>query len=219
MTHDQWSMLCILPLLNLSAQEFEEQPGAFLSQGPDLKGRGDGRLWLQDFSPAGWNQQAVQGSGDAEKKKRGACDLKPWMRKGGKPRNHKSCNDLPFAPLGAHRYTGGGRIGHFLQSVFVTVEEEKGLIRGEEGSQAEEPILGGQEADEFLLALPQHRPGDLGVGAHGVVLEPDTLAFSYPALDKSPAKVQHDLFALLLKGSLGDIASRPFFPEGADVLP
>ena len=192
--------------------------GAFLSQGPDLKGRGDGRLRLQDFSPAGWNQQAVQSPGDAEKEKRGAGDLKPWMRKESKTRYHQPCDDLPFAPLGAHRHTGGGRISQFLHRIFVTVEEEKGAIRGVEGSKAEDPLIGGQEADEFLLALPQHRSGDLRVGAHRVVLEPDPLAFPDPLPDQGAAQLQDAIFALPLKGALGNIAARPFFPKGGDVL-
>jgi hypothetical protein len=209
----------ILPSLNPLAQEFEEQPGAFLSQGPDLEGLGNGGLWLQDLSPAGGNQQAVQSSDDAEEEKRGACDLKPGMGEEGKARNDKSCNDLPFAPLGAHCHPGGRLVVQFLHSVFVTIEEEKRLIRGEDAPQAEEPMLGGQEADEFLLALPQHRAGNLCVGAHGVVLEPDAFAFPGPVADQSAAQVQDPLFALPLKGSFGNIASRPFFPEGADVLP
>jgi len=212
-------MLLILPLLNLLAQEFEEFSGAFLSQSPDLEWRGDRRLRLQDFSPAGWNQQAVQSPGHAEKEKRSACDLKPGVAEEGKTRNHRPGNDLPFASLGAHGHPGGGRIGQFLHSVCVPIEKEKGLIRSVKGSEAKEPLVGGQEADEFLFAFPQHRAGNLCVGSHGVVLEPDTLAFPDPAPDKSPAKVQHGLIALLLKGSLGNIASRPLFPKGVDVLP
>jgi hypothetical protein len=56
------------------------------------------------------------------------------------------------------------------------------------------------------------------VGAHGVVLEPDTLSFSDPSPDQGAAQIQDALFALPLKGSLGNIASRPFFPKGGDVL-
>jgi len=52
---------------------------------------------------------------------------------------------------------------------------------------SEEPPLCGKEADKFLLALPQHRAGYLGVGTHGVVLEPDTLAFPDPA----PTSARH----------------------------
>src|SRR4030042_4921604 len=85
------------------------------------------------------------------------------MCEDGKTRNHQSCNDLPIAPLGAHDHSGGGLIGQFFQSLFVTVEEEKGLVRSVDGSQAEEPALGGKEADEFLLAFSQDRAGNLGM--------------------------------------------------------
>ena len=124
--NDQCKMLndqCfpILPLLDLLAQEFEKLPGTFLSQSPDLEGRGDGRLWLQHFSPPGWNKQTVQGSGDSEKEKRGACDLKPGVAEDGKTSNHQPCDDLPFASLGAHGHPGSGPIGQFFHSVFVAV--------------------------------------------------------------------------------------------------
>jgi hypothetical protein len=109
------------------------------------------------------------------------------MCEDGKTRNHQSCNDLPITPLGAHDHPGGGRIGQFLHSIIVTVEEEKGLVRSVDGSQPEEPALGGQEADEFLLALSQHRAGKLGVGAYGVVLELDAFALPESSPNKSAA--------------------------------
>ena len=221
--NDQCKMLndqCfpILPLLDLLAQELEELPGAFLSQGPDLKGREDGRLRLQDFSPAGRNQQSVQSPGDAEKEKRAACDLKPGVAEESKTRNHQPCDDLSFAPLGAHGHPGCGRIDQFLHRIFVTVEKEKGSVWSVDGSKAEEPPLCGKEADKFLLALPQHRAGYLGVGTHGVVLEPDTFAFPDPAPDKCAAQIEDALFAFLLKGPLGNIASSAFCPKLGDVF-
>jgi hypothetical protein len=87
------------------------------------------------------------------------------------------------------------------------------------GSEAKDPLVGGQEADEFLLALPQHRAGNFCVGAHGVVLEPDTLAFPDPLPDQGAAQVQDPLFALLFKRSFRNIASRPLFPKLGDILP
>jgi hypothetical protein len=57
------------------------------------------------------------------------------------------------------------------------------------------------------------------VGAHGVVLEPDALAFSDPVPDQGVAQLQDALFAFPLKGALGNIASRPFFPKGDDPFP
>jgi len=212
-------MFSILPLLDLLAQEFEELSGALFSQGPDLEGRRGGRRRLQHFSPAGWNQQGVQSSGDPQEEKRGACDLKPRMSDDRKSRYDQSCNDLPFAPLRAHRHPGGGRIGQFVQSVFITVEKEKGSVRGVDDSQAEEPALGGKEAYEFLLALSQHRAGHPGMGAHGVMLELDAFALPDPSTDKGAAQLQHSPLALFGKGSFGYIASRPFFPERNDVLP
>jgi len=217
MLNDQ--CLAILPLLDLLAQEFEKPSGALFSQGPDLERRRGGRLRLQHFSPAGRKQEAVQGSGDPQEEKRGACDLKPGMSEDGETRYNQSCNDLPFAPLGAHGHPGGGRIREFLHSVLITGEEEKGLVRSEDGSQAEQTTLSGKEAYEFLLALPQHRAGNLGMGSHGVVLELDAFTLPDPPTDKGPAEVQHGLFALFLEGAIGNIASRPFFPEGGDVLP
>lgn len=210
-------MASILPLLNVLSQEFEKESGAFLSQSPDLEGRGDGGFRLQDFSPAGGDQQAVKNPGHAEKEKRRARDLKPGMPENGKTRNDQPCDDLPFAALGAHGHPGGRRIGQLIYSVSVIGEEENGLIRGEEGSQAEKPSLRGNEADKFLLALPQHRAGNFGVGTHRVVLEPDTFALLDPAADQGAAQVQDALFALPLKGPLGNIASRPFIPERGDV--
>lgn len=169
-------MFPILPLLDLLTQEFEEQSCALFSQGPDLERRGGGWRLLRHFGPAGRDQQTVQGPGDPQEEKRGACDLEPGMGEDGKTRNHQPCNDLSFAPLSAHDHTGGGRILKFLHSILVVVKEEKGLVRCEEGSQTKEPALGGKEADEFLLALSQHRAGHLGVGSHGVVLELDAFA-------------------------------------------
>jgi hypothetical protein len=160
----------------------------------------------------------MQGSGDPQEEKRGACDLKPGMSEDGETRYDQSCNDLPFAPLGAHRHPGGGLIDQFLQSVFITVEKEKGSVRSVDDSQAEEPTLGGKEAYEFLLALSQHRAGDLGVGAHGVMLELDAFALPEPSPDKGAAQFQHAPLALFGKGPLGYIASRPFFPERGDVF-
>ena len=160
----------------------------------------------------------MQGSGDAEKEKRRARDLKPGMPENGKTRNHQPCDDLSFAPLGADDHPGGRRIGQLIYSVSVIGEEENRLIRGEDGSQAEQPSLRGNEADKFLLALPQHGAGNFGVGAHSVVLEPDALAVSDPVLDQGATQLQDPLFALPLKGSLGHIASRPFIPERGDVL-
>jgi len=87
-----------------------------------------------------------------------------------------------------------------------------------DGSQAEQPALGGEEAYEFLLALSQHRAGNLGMGSHRMMLEQHALALPDPSPDKGPAKIQHALFAFPLKGSLGYIASCPFFPEGGDVF-
>ena len=211
-------MFPILPLLDLLAQEFEELSGALFSQGPDLEGRRGGRRRLQHFSPAGRKQEAVQGSGDPQEKQRGACDLKPGMAEDGKTRYDQSCNDLPFATLGAHRHAGGGLIGQFLQSVFITVEKEKGSVRSVDGSQAEEPALGGKEAYEFLLALSQHRAGHLGMGADGVMLELDAFALPSASPDKGATQFQHLPLALFGKGPLGYIASRPFFPERNDVL-
>jgi hypothetical protein len=50
------------------------------------------------------------------------------------------------------------------------------------------------------------------------MLEQHAFALASPPPDKGPAKVQHALFTLFLKGSFGYIASRPFFPERGDVL-
>jgi hypothetical protein len=52
-----------------------------------------------------------------------------------------------------------------------------------------------------------------------MMLEQHALALPDPSPDKGPAKFKHSLFALFLKASLGNIASRPFFPKGGDVLP
>lgn len=101
----------------------------------------------------------------------------------------------------------------------MSVEKEQGLVRRLEGSKAEESALGGQEAYEFLLALPQHRTGNLGVAEDAVMLEQDGFALPEPVPDKGAAQVEDALFALFLKGPLGNIASRPFSPEVDDALP
>ena len=76
----------------------------------------------------------------------------------------------------------------------------------QDGSQAEEPTLGGKEANEFLLALSQHRAGNLGMGSHGVVLELDVFALPSPSPDKGAAQLQHEPLAFFGKGSFGYIA-------------
>jgi hypothetical protein len=102
--------------------------------------------------------------------------------------------------------------------VFLPVAEEDGLVRGEEGSKAKQATLGGEQADEFLLALPQHRSRELGMGAHHVMLDQDLFILSHPPPDKGPAQVYHLPFAFLLKGPFGQVASPPFLPEGGDLL-
>ena len=147
------------------------ESGALLSQGPDLERRGGGGRAFHDLSPAGREQQAVQDSGDPQQEHRGTCNLKPRMPEQGKDRDGQPRNDLSLTTLGMHGHPGGGRIGQFFHRVLLTVAEEDGLVRREDGSQAKQATLGGEQADEFLLALPQHGSGDLGMRAHHMMFD------------------------------------------------
>jgi len=42
------------------------------------------------------------------------------------------------------------------------------------------PTLGGEQAEEFLLALPQHGSGDFGVRAHHMMFDRDAFVFTDP---------------------------------------